>query len=167
MSDEYIEIGMITNSHGVRGAVKVFHYSDYKERFEELKKLYLGDAKTELNIKKVFYHKNLVVLEFEEFNNINEILKYKNEYLYIKAEDKRELPEGNYYIRDLIGCEVYNLEDEHIGTISQVMSGIGNDVYVIKSENGEFMVPAVKQFIKSVDIEAKKIIIEPIKGLLE
>ncbi|NLY21561.1 MAG: 16S rRNA processing protein RimM [Tissierellia bacterium] len=167
MNNDYTLIGKITNTHGINGAVKVFPYTDYKERFEELKSLYLGDSKMELTIKKVAYYKNLAIIEFEEFNNINQILKYKDHNLYIRNEDRRDLEEDTYFITDLIGCKVFDTKDLLIGEVVDVLTETSNDILVINSGSNEYLVPSVKEFIKKVDIDNKTIVIQPIKGLLE
>ena len=167
MNNDYTLIGKITNTHGINGAVKVFPYTDYKERFEELKNLYLGDSKMELTIKKVAYYKNLAIIEFEEFNNINQILKYKDHNLYIRNEDRRDLEEDTYFITDLIGCKVFDTKDLLIGEVVDVLTETSNDILVINSGLNEYLVPSVKEFIKKVDIDNKTIVIQPIKGLLE
>lgn len=162
----YTLVGVITNTHGVRGNVKVFPYTFDVTRFEDYGRLFIGEDKELVNIKRVSYYKNLVILNFEEYSDINEVLKFKEKSLYIKSEDEAKLDEGNYYISDILGCEVYDESENYIGIITEINQGASNDVYVVKGEKLRGNIPAVKEFIKKVDTDAKRIIISPIEGML-
>lgn len=166
---EFTIIGKITNTHGIKGEVRVYPLTDNIERFSDLDKVYIGEAKRQASVKTVKYHKGLAILGFEEFDNINQVLDFKDQYLYIDDEDRIVLPEDRYFIFDLIGCEVFDMANKSIGHIVDVILNMGNDVYVIKNHKGdkEYLIPAVKEFIKTIDIDKKKIIINPIEGMIE
>ena len=125
--------------------------------------------KKRLEIDKVKYFKELVILKFKEFDNINDVIKFKNSYLYISEEDKVQLPEGSYFIFDIVGCTVYNTEGQKIGTVTEVIQSASNDIYVVKDKikNRSYLIPAVREFVIEVDIAAKKIIIDTIEGMIE
>lgn len=110
-----------------------------------------------------------MILKFKEYNNINEVEVYKNEYLYIDEKDKISLPDDTYFIFDIIGCKVIDTNNNEIGIVTEVLTNISNDVYVVKDlhSHKEHLIPAVKQFVKKISIEEKKIVIEPIEGLIE
>lgn len=166
---EFTIIGKITNTHGIKGEVRVYPLTDNIERFSDLDKVYIGEAKRQASVKTVKYHKGLAILGFEEFDNINQVLDFKDQYLYIDDEDRIVLPEDRYFIFDLIGCEVFDMANKSIGHIVDVILNMGNDVYVIKNHKGdkEYLIPAVKDFIKTIDIDKKKIVIDPIEGMIE
>ncbi len=166
---EFTIIGKITNTHGIKGEVRVYPLTDNIERFSDLDKVYIGEAKRQASVKTVRYHKGLAILGFEEFDNINQVLDFKDQYLYIDDEDRIVLPEDRYFIFDLIGCEVFDMANKSIGHIVDVILNMGNDVYVIKNHKGdkEYLIPAVKEFIKTIDIDKKKIVIDPIEGMIE
>lgn len=166
---EFTIIGKITNTHGIKGEVRVYPLTDNIERFSDLDKVYIGEAKRQASVKTVKYHKGLAILGFEEFDNINQVLDFKDQYLYIDDEDRIVLPEDRYFIFDLIGCEVFDMGNKSIGHIVDVILNMGNDVYVIKNHKGdkEYLIPAVKEFIKTIDIDKKKIVIDPIEGMIE
>lgn len=164
----YTIIGKIINTHGIKGDMKVFPLTDNPERFFDLKEAYVGDKKEIVNISDAKIHKGLVLIHFKSLDNINDILKYKDEYIYVKDEDRIDLPEDHYFISDLIGCKVLDKTHRDIGVIKDVLQGIASDVYIIKGDdNKEYMVPAVGEFIISVDIAKKVIIIDPIEGMIE
>ena len=166
---DYIQIGKIINTHGIKGQVKVYPLTNDINRFSHLKIAYLGDSKIKVRVEEVKYHKNMVILKFEEFNNINEILSCKEDFIYIDEKDKIDLPEGHFFIFDIIDCLVLNTQGEKIGVVTQVIQSASNDVYIVKDhiKNKEYMIPAVKEFVVNIDINNKKIVIDPIEGMIE
>lgn len=165
---EYFELGQIVNTYGIKGFVKVVPFTDDVKRFEDLKSIYI-DYKGELilvNIEEVSYSKANVLLKFKEFPNINMVEKFKNCYLKIDRKDAVRLPKNTYFIADLIGLEVYTEEGRLLGKVDDIFRTGSNDVYVVKDELGkQILLPAIKEVIKNVDIENKKILVNLIKGL--
>ena len=167
--EQLLQVGVITTTHGLKGEVKVYPTTDYPERFEEIKEVLLdtGRTKMPIHIKSVRYFKNLVILKFKEFNDINEIEKYKQCSLWVTRENATPLYEDEYYIADLIGCKVFLEDGSAFGELVQVMETGANYVYVIETTEGkEVLVPAIKDCILDVDIENEKIIIHLLDGLL-
>lgn len=166
---DYTIVGKIINSHGIKGEVKVYPLTDDLHRFSDLKTVYIGDKKLKVEIEAVRYHKGLGIFKFKEFDNINQILSFKDNYIYIKDEDRIKLPDDHYFISDLLNCKVYDTASNLIGNLVNVLQGASNDVYVVKdiSKQKEYLIPAVKEFIVDINIEDKKIIIDPIEGMIE
>lgn len=165
----YIKVGRIINTHGIKGEVKVFPLTDNVERFSDLKKAYLGDNKVKVEIENVKYHKELAIIKFKEFDNINDVLKFKDHFIYIDEEDKVKLPKDCYFVFDIVDCTVCDTQGKKLGIVTDVIQYAANDVYVIKDEenNKSFLVPAVKEFVIEIDIHNKRIIIDPIEGMIE
>lgn len=166
---DYTIVGKIINSHGLKGEVKVYPLTHDIERFSKLKVAYLGDEKIKVEINGVKYHKGIPILKFKEYDDINEIMKFKDMNLYVDDDHKIVLPKDHYFIYDLINCQVFDVSGNNLGYISNVIQAASNDVYVITdiANNKEYLIPVVKQFVKQVDIENKKIIIDPIEGMIE
>ena len=166
---DYIQVGKIINTHGIKGEVKVFPLTDDIFRFDELKKVYLGEAKLKVEIESVKYHKGLVIIKFRGIDNINHVVSFKDDFIYVDEEDRIELPKGQYFIYDIVGCMVLNTKGEKIGLVTEVIQSASNDVYVVKNheKNKEYMIPAVKEFFVLIDIKDKKIVIDPIEGMIE
>lgn len=166
---DYTIVGKIINSHGIKGEVKVYPLTHDIDRFSNLKQVYLGEEKQKVQIQNVKYHKGIVILKFKEFNDINEILKLKDTDLFVDEEDKIVLPKDYYFIYDLIDCQVFDMTGKNIGYVSNVIQAASNDVYVVTDipNNKEYLIPVVKQFVKQVDIKNKKIIIDPIEGMIQ
>lgn len=166
---EYTIVGELINTHGIRGEVKIYPLTNDIGRFSYLQSAYIGEEKVSVSIENVKYHKNMVILKFKEYDDINQILKFKNQYLYVDDKNKVELPDNHFFISDLIGCKVYDMENTFIGEIIDVLQGYSNDVYVIKDKDRskEYLIPAVKAFIKEVNIDEKIISIDPLEGMIE
>jgi len=163
---KYIRIGKIVNTHGIRGDIKVLPLTDDPSRFEELKVIYIDNENTEVEIQKVWYSKGFVMLKLKEFNNINDVIKFKNSYILIDEKNAVKLPNDTFFISQVIGLSVFCTDGNKLGEVIDVLQPGGNDVYVIKGDNKEYLIPAVKEFIKSVEIENKKMIIDPIEGMI-
>ncbi|HSH35880.1 ribosome maturation factor RimM [Schnuerera sp.] len=164
----YIKVGWIMNTHGIKGELKVYPLTDDVNRFSSLNIIYIGENKYKAEVEKVKYINGLAILKLKEFNNINDVLRYKEAYIYIDEDDKVKLPKNHFFIFDIIDCTVYNTEEEKIGIVTDVMKYASNDVYVVKNneKNKEYLIPAVKEFVVSIDILSKKIVIDPIEGMI-
>lgn len=153
-----ISVGEIVKAQGIRGEIKVKSLSDNEKRFEIGSKLYIGDEI--VTIKRSYKQKNMLILGFEEYDNINDILKFIGKDLTIDEKDLGELSENEVYIKDLYGLSVIS-EGQKVGEIVDVISGVyPNDVYEIKTDKGSVLVPALKNIIKKIDTEEKIIEVE-------
>lgn len=162
---EKIKIGRIVNAVALRGEVKVYNYSGYRERYEELDRI-IVDSK-EYDIERVRYQQQMVILKLSGVNDRNGAEALKNKDVFITEEDLCELPEDTFYIRDLIGMKVVDQSGE-IGKIKDVLQPSAQDVYVIRTlSDKEIMIPAVKEFVKEVNLEEGYVRVELIDGMLE
>lgn len=164
---DYTAIGKIINTHGIKGELKILPLTEDISRFDSLEEVYIGEDKLKVKTIGVKYNKDIPIVKFNEFDNINQVLKYKEEYLYVSDDNLIELREDSYFIFDLIGCKVEDMEGSHIGFVEDVIENPGNDVYVIKDKDKEYLVPVIKEFIKEINIDNKLIRIKPIEGMIE
>lgn len=166
---EYIEIGQIVNTNGLKGVVKVNPFTDDISKFEDLKYVYI-QLKNELKkvkIEQVRYNKNQVLLKLEGIDSIEEAEKYRNFYLKTEKESQEDLGEDTYYIVDLIGLDVYSDKNEYLGKIEDVFPTGSNDVYVVKDNLGkQILIPAIADVVKEVDLKNKKMTINLIPDLI-
>ena len=166
---EYVEVGKIVSTHGIKGEVKVYSDSDFKEeRFKRGNTLYLKENNTynPIVINSYREHKNMSLITFNDYKNINDVLKFINLIVYIKKDDLPVLEEGHYYA-ELIGLEVYNMRNDYIGVVEDIRVVPQGGIIEIKRENGKFsLVPYVDEFVHEIDLENNKMIITPIEGLL-
>ncbi len=166
--EEFLQVGVISSTHGIRGEVKVFPTTDDPARFKKLKKVLLdtGRDRLELEVQSVKFFKQFVIVKFRGIDNINDIEKYKGKSLLVPREDAVELGENEYYIADLIGMEVFT-EEGRFGVLKDVMETGANEVYIIDSdEHGEVLVPAIHDCILDVDIAEKVMKIHLLDGLV-
>jgi 16S rRNA processing protein RimM len=161
-----IKVGQAVNAVGLKGELKVYHYSDYKERFEELSKVYLEN--TLYKIDSVRYMKDMVILKLQGIDDRTEAEKHKGEDIFFDKEDLRVLPEDTYYINDLIGLSVVDEKGERIGIISDVIQNSAQDLYEVERENkSKFLIPAVEEFILKIDMNSRTMMVKLIEGLME
>lgn len=166
---EYLEIGQIVNTNGLKGLLTVNPFTDDIERFEDLKKVYILYNKEliEKTIEEVKYKKNQVLLKLKGIDSIEEAEKYRECYLKINREDAIELPKDTYFIVDLLGLEVVTTDNKLLGKIDDIFQTGSNDVYIVKDELGkQILLPAISDVVKKVDLENKKMIVELIEGLI-
>jgi len=166
---DFLEVGKIINTHGLRGEVKIMTWTDYPEDFEKLDYVLAVQKGKEsrLDIENIKYQKNNIIVKFKQLTVIEEAENYKNAVLKVPREALGELPEGVYYIADLLGCEVSD-ENGVIGILYDVFSTGSNDVYDIKREGKRnLLVPIIEGVLLNVDIDNKKILIKVPEGLEE
>lgn len=167
MSDK-LEIGQIVNTKGLKGELRVNSFSEESNRFETIDTILLKIEKEykEYKIEKVGYSKNQVVLKLKGVDTIEQAELLKNVYIYIYRKQLGDLPEGTYYIADLIGLDVVTIDGEKIGIVDDIFSTGSNDVYVVKDDLGkQKLLPAIDDVLKEIDIENGKIVVNLIEGL--
>ncbi len=167
--ENYLRVGVITTTHGIKGEVKVFPTTDDMNRFEDLKQVYLDTGKEyiPLEIERVKCFKNLLILKFKNINDINDIEKYKGKDLLIPRADAIELDEDEYFIFDLIDSEVYTEDGNKLGILTEILTSAANDIYIVKTkDNKEILLPSIKECILDVDTANKKITVHLMDGLL-
>ncbi len=166
---QFLEVGKVVTVHGIKGEIRIYPLCDTPEFLCSFKTLYL-DANGTNSIKphSMRIHKNIVVAKIDGYDSIEQSRAFIGKIFYINRDDAK-LKKGSYFIDDLIGLNVINIEtNEVIGTVQDVTNGTAQDLYYIRLTNGEIrMIPAVKQFIKKIDLEKKEVTIQPIAGLLQ
>ena len=167
--ENFLEIGQIVNSYGLKGQMKIVPFTDDITRYSDLKTIYIEMNKQlkEFKIEQVKYHKNNVLIKLEGIDDINDTEQFKNCYVKVDRTNAVELPEDSYFIVDLLGLEVFTEDNNLLGKIVDVFPTGSNDVYVVKDELGkQILLPAIGEVIKNVDIPNKKMIVNLIKGLV-
>ncbi len=166
---EYLQVGKICNTHGIKGEVKVIPLTDNPERFKSLKSVLIETEGTnkQYDIESVRYSKNLVLLKLKNIDSMDDAQRLKDMYIVINRENALRLPPQSYYICDLVGCSVYDAANgKKLGILSDVLKTGSNDVYVVRDENNkELLIPALKSVVKRVSIEDKAIDVELPEGL--
>ncbi|MEG0806410.1 MAG: ribosome maturation factor RimM [Lachnospiraceae bacterium] len=168
--EEFLQVGIISSTHGIKGEVKVFPTTDDASRFKELKTVWidLPHEKKELSIEQIKFFKQFVILKFKGLDSIDDSIKYKGKSLFVSREQAVKLEEDEYFIGDLIGVIVTDDENETVGEITDILQTGANDVYVVKGNEGkEYYIPAIKECILDVNPEKKTMKIHFLPGLKE
>ena len=164
-----MQVGIITQTHGIRGEVKVFPTTDDVNRFKKLKEVIMdtGRERLTLEIEGVKFFKQYAILKFKGYDSINDIEKYKSAKLYIKREQAVKLQKDEYFIADLIDMEVVTEDGEYFGKMKDVLTTGANDVYIVTRQDGtEVLLPAIKQCVKSIDMDQSRITVHIMDGLI-
>lgn len=167
--EELLQVGVITQTHGIRGEVKVFPTTDDASRFRDLKHVLLDTGKDTLSleIENVKFFKQFVILKFKGYDNINDVERYKRCPLLVERSDAAPLDEDEYFITDMIGMQVVTDQGEDFGILKDVLTTGANDVYMIDHPSaGEVLVPAIKECILEVDIPGRRMKLHVMDGLL-
>jgi 16S rRNA processing protein RimM len=173
MSGAYFYVGKIVNTHGVRGELKIVPQTDFPEvRFGKGNRLYAfapnSDEPVPLTVASARPHKSTYIVKFKEYDNINDVLKFKGGSLKVPEEDLLELGEGEYYIHEIVGCEVVSEEGEKLGVIAEVLPLAANDVWVARREGRkDLLIPVIDDVVRDVDVAAKRVTIHVMEGLLD
>ena len=159
-----IKLGKITAPQGIKGEVRVYPYTDELTRFSEIEAVLLDGQKRK--IQNARYMKNMAVLKLEGIDDRNMAESLRNKELLLSKEDLWEQPQDTYFIDDLVGCAVVSEDGDSVGTLKNIISRPAQDLYEIERADGStFLLPAVKEFIKNVDLDNRIITIHLINGL--
>lgn len=165
MLQQFLEVGKVTNTHGVMGEVRVQPWADSPEFLCQFKTLYVDQAHWPIKVERARVHKNMVILKLEGVIDVPSALAMRNAVLYIDRADVK-LPEGSFFLADIYGLEVRDAETGNIlGKVEDVLTLPANNVYVVKGGERELMIPAVPQFIEETNIEEGYLRVKLMEGL--
>lgn len=165
MLQQYLEVGKVTNVHGLNGEVRVQPWADSPEFLCRFKTLYVDDSHFPMNVQRARVHKNMVIIKFEGPTDVPSALSLRNAILYIDRADAN-LPEGTFFLADIYGLEVRDgATGQVLGKIADVLTLPANNVYVVRGGPRELMIPAVPQFIAETNIEGGFVRVNMIEGL--
>jgi 16S rRNA processing protein RimM len=169
--EDLLRVGVIANTHGIKGEVKVYPTTDDPNRFLDLKEVILdaGREKLTLEVQNVRFFKNMVIVKFKGIDNINDIEKYKGKDLLVTRENAVPLEEGEYFIADLLDMDVYEESGEKLGVLLDVLQTGANDVYVVKRDKDgkEILIPGIDECILDINLEENKITVHLLEGLVD
>lgn len=166
MKNDILELGKVVNTHGIRGELKIQPWCDDPEIFNELEYIYIGGKR--YNITRSRFHKTCEIVAVEGINNINEAELLKNQIVTVERDMLGELPDGTYYIADILGLEVRSADERVLGVIDNVISTGSNDVYEVKRDGKKpLLLPVIDEVINEVNIDDGYVSVTLIKGLAD
>ena len=137
-------------------------------RFDELEYFYIDkNLNNKYEVERVRYKGNMVIMKIKDIDSIELAEKLKTKNMYIGREQGRELDEGEFFVSDLIGLDVFTVDGEKVGVLKDVLQHAINDVYVVSSGEKEYLIPSIEKFVPTIDLDQNKMIIDPIKGMLD
>ncbi|PAF32302.1 ribosome maturation factor RimM [Paenibacillus sp. 7516] len=168
---EFMNVGKIVNTHGIRGELKIMPLTDFPEvRFAKNAELYLFTPDNHpvlVHVESARLHKNMYIVRLKEYGNINEVEKFKGSIAKVSKENLAELEENEYYFHQIVGCTVVTEEGENLGTISEILTPGANDVWVVKTAAGkEILLPVIDDVVLDVDVNEKLVKVHLMEGLL-
>ena len=164
---EYFEIGQISNTHGLKGEMKVRPFTEKNEDYAKLENILVDFNRTlkEYTVESVRYQKDVVLMKLKGVDDIEEAEKLKGHYIKIPRDSAKKINEDEYFIADLLGCEVYQ-DETLLGVLDDVFTAGGSDVYVVKRKGKQdLLLPAISSVIKKVDVVNQKVFVEVPRGL--
>lgn len=166
---DWVAVGTIVGTFGIRGDLKVQPLTDFPERFARTPTLYLGDDHTPHAVESAREHGRIVVVHLGGIDTATAAEKLRGARLYVPATEVVALPADQYYLHDLIGLHVEHIDGTPLGVIADVITAGGNDLFVVRQPQarGEVLLPAVKEFVKSVDVASGVVRVAPIPGLFD
>lgn len=165
-----VAIGKILKPIGLHGEVKVFPLTDFPERFEALQEVTVrteADCLIRYPISRVRHRPPFVYLTFSGLTSIEQVAFLRGGMLQISEAERVSLPEGYYFQSELIGLSVYLQEGAFLGTITNVLEAGGNDLFIVEGNQREYLIPTIKKVVKEIDLNQKRMVIDPIEGLLD
>ncbi|MEO2055755.1 MAG: ribosome maturation factor RimM [Nitrospira sp.] len=169
MSRAYITIGKILGPVGLRGELKIFSLTDIPNRFDHLTDVIVETSEGRhqaIRIDRVRYGR-YVYLSFSGLTSIEKVEFLKGAFIQIPEEERLPLPEGSYYHSELTGLEVVLEDGTRLGILEEIYETGSNDVYAVRSGKREVLIPALRKFVKSVDLAENRMVIIPVEGLIE
>lgn len=160
------------NTHGIRGEVRVISRTHFpEERYQVGNKLalFMPNSKTPIYLTVASHrqHKNFDLLTFENHPNLNDVEKYRDGVFKIAEDQLGELDENEFYYHEIKGCTVVTLEGVELGQVTDILETGANDVWTVTPEKGKpHYIPYIEDVVKEIDIDSKKIVIDPLEGLL-
>lgn len=165
-----ISIGKVINTHGIKGELKIWPTTDFPERFASTERVFWerDGVVREFRVEGARRHQKVILLKLETINNMTDAEKLVGGVLKLPEEELVPLPEGSYYLFQIIGLKVFTNSGEEIGTIREVIRTGCNDVYVVDRKSGkEALIPAIRQVVLEINLEEGKMVIFPMEGLLD
>ena len=167
---ELFEVGKIVNTHGIKGEIRVMSSTDFSnERFAKGSRLYIVKDQSEpvvVTVTSHRTHKNFDLLTLEGYQTIEAVSDFIGSVLKVNEEDRDDLEEDAFYYEEIIGLDVYNLEDEKIGKVKEILSTGANDVWVVqRHKKKDLLLPYIDEVIRAVDIEENKVTVYVMEGL--
>jgi len=169
MTEEYIGIGKILKAQGHHGAVRVLPLTDHPERFKKMRRVRVSLKGTgrDFSIEEACPHKNFYIVKFKEVADMNAAEELRGGVLEVARDELYPLPEGSYYIFDIVGLKVFDTGGAFLGEVTDVLQTGANDVYVVDTEGKPLLIPALRRVVREIDLPGRQMVVELPEGLVD
>ncbi len=167
---DFVVIGQVKRAHGIKGKLSVVPITDDPQRFKLLKSVFLradDEKRSSFEVEEAQITNKGVLLTLAGVSSIEDAEMWRGAFVEISRSECLPLPEGDYYYFELVGLEVITTQGQKIGVLDDFISSPANDVYVVKQEGREILIPAISEIIKRIDMDKGVMVIEPMDGLLD
>jgi 16S rRNA processing protein RimM len=164
----FLVVGKLLHPHGVRGEILMDVITDFPERLQPGVGVYVGEDHRLLQIRSRRLHRQDLLLTFDGYSTPETVGELRNLLVYVPSHDRPALPDGEYYHHQLIGLQVFSEEGSLLGKLENILITGANDIYVVRSpQGGELLLPAIEEVVQEIDLDARKIIVRLLPGLLD
>lgn len=169
--EELVTVGQVTAPHGVRGEVRVLPLTDFPQRFRGVKRLFVRRpneaAPEERAVQWARLHKQFVLIKFEDVEDRDGAESLRRALVQVAPEDVHPLPDGEYYVFDIVGMQVFDESGRSLGVVRDVLFTGANDVYAVDPGDGrpELLLPAIKDVVRRIDVEKRRMDVRLLPGL--
>jgi 16S rRNA processing protein RimM len=163
---QFLAVGRVLRPHGLRGELRVEIHTDYPERFALYRQLYLGSAYVPYRLEGHRFHQGVVLLTLEGIDDRNKATALQGQWVWIAMDDAVPLEEGEYYLHQVLDLRVITVDGEELGWVAEIIETGANDVYVVHGARGEILLPAIPEVIVKVDVQAGKMTVRLLDGLV-
>ena len=167
---DLILIGHVIRPHGLTGLLRIVSYAQSKETFLEAGSVFLKTGQDELHERKVVSirpHRSIFLLKLSGLNSIDQAEALRGAGILVRKDSLAEKDEDEFFWYELLGLDVYLETGQYLGILKEIFPTGSNDVYVVENQGKEFLIPAIHQVVEEIDIPRKRMIISPVKGLLD
>ncbi len=166
--NEKVLIGVIGRTYGVKGYFTIKSFSDFPERFTSMNeiKLLMGTTEEVFDVEDAYIRNKKIFMKIKGVDSREDALRFNGKRIFINRNERMKLEKGQYYISDLLDLDVFDAKNERIGIVKDIINNGATDILVIKDGKRENLVPMVRRFIDTIDIENRKVVISPIEGMI-
>jgi 16S rRNA processing protein RimM len=163
----FLVVGLLRRPHGVHGEILMDVMTDFPERLVAGVTVYVGENYHPVRIHSMRHHGDFLLFLFDGYSNPEEVAELRNLLVFVRADDRPPLPEGEYYQHQLLGLRVIGDDGQMLGTLTQILETGANDVYIVRPETGpEILLPAIESVVKQIDLQQGEIRVHVLPGLL-
>ena len=165
MTGDYLAVARVSGAHGIRGEVRCELITDFPERLKKTRQLHLGDDHQAIALERARLERHGAILKLSGVDSRDDAERLRGQILYVAEADAVELPGGTYFWHQIVGLRVRSDEGEDLGLVAEIIPTGGNDVYVVRADGREILLPAIKDVVREIDLAGGIMTVHVMEGL--